>query len=52
MTERMIERSLKAETPQAALSEFVRTMAENRALLHKLISSQREVRWNVSSSAR
>ena len=41
MTERMIERSLKAETPQAALSEFVRTMAENRALLHKLISSQR-----------
>ena len=41
MTERMIERSLKAETPQAALSEFVRTTAENRALLHKLISSQR-----------
>ena len=40
-TERMVERSLAADSPQEALSELIRSTAENYSLLRKLMSSQR-----------
>ena len=39
--ELMVERSLKAGTYRGALAELIRSTAENRVLLHKLIESQR-----------
>lgn len=41
MVERMVERSLKAASAQDALAELIRSTAENRSLLKKLIDSQR-----------
>lgn len=40
-TEHMVERSLAADSPQEALSELIRSTAENYSLLRKLMSSQR-----------
>lgn len=39
--ERMVERSLKSGSTQAALAELIRSTAANRVLIKKLIDSQR-----------
>ena len=53
-TEHMVERSLAASSPQEALSELIRSTAENYTMLRKLMSSQRreQIEYILAEAAR